>query len=158
MFNRIMNYFRKDKSSFPNLLLCIGAKSKSKDSLLRLAYTDAMTRCYNRNALEEYREMFDKMELYVGVVDIDGLKQLNDIMGHDRGDELIKSVADDLRALDAIVIRLGGDEFLVLSVNHVLHSIKNASYGVVYKSKSTLLSQAMSQADKSMYYNKKKKR
>lgn len=158
MFNRIMRFFKKDKSGCPNLLLCIKGSDKNRNELLRLAYTDMMTGCYNRNALEEHREIFDGMELYVGIVDVNGLKMLNDIYGHDKGDALIKTVADGLLALDAIVIRLGGDEFLVLSVNYVLYSVKNASVGVVYKSKSTPLNYAMKQADRSMYYDKNKKK
>jgi diguanylate cyclase (GGDEF)-like protein len=54
-------------------------------------------------------------------VDIDGFKQINDTLGHDRGDELLTHVARSiqtcLRGAD-ILGRWGGDEFVVL-LNHV---------------------------------------
>lgn len=52
-------------------------------------------------------------------VDIDGLKAVNDAMGHDAGDEVIRTVADALVAVFRqadVVARIGGDEFVVLSL------------------------------------------
>lgn len=171
IFNKIINYLKEIKNNDLVIrLLCLSSKNpdlkllyfqcanQSKSKLLKLAYTDLMTGCYNRNALEENREMFDRMELYVGIVDIDGLKVINDILGHDRGDVLIKSVANYLKELDAMTIRLGGDEFLVLSVNHVLYPMKAASVGITYKPSDMSLNQAMKKADKDMYYNKNKRK
>lgn len=162
MFKRIISYFKKYKAGAvlktnSNLLLCITGSSKSREKLVELAYTDLMTGCYNRNALEEHRDTFDNMELYVGVVDINGLKMINDIQGHERGDMLIQTVADRLKALDAIVIRLGGDEFLVLSIKHVLFYVKDASIGIAYKAAGDPLKQAMKIADECMYLDKKRK-
>lgn len=53
----------------------------------------------------------------VALIDLDQLKRVNDILGHDRGDDLIRSAADGLRQTftgRAVVSRLGGDEFAVL--------------------------------------------
>ena len=54
------------------------------------------------------------------LVDLDQLKQVNDTLGHDRGDALLRSTADGLRRTftdGAVVSRLGGDEFAVLLVD-----------------------------------------
>lgn len=56
----------------------------------------------------------------VALIDLDQLKQVNDTLGHDRGDDLLRSAADGLRrtfAERAVVSRLGGDEFAVLVVD-----------------------------------------
>jgi diguanylate cyclase (GGDEF)-like protein len=56
----------------------------------------------------------------VALIDLDQLKKVNDTLGHDRGDELLRSIADGLRetfAHGGVVSRLGGDEFAVLVVD-----------------------------------------
>ncbi|MGV1866065.1 MULTISPECIES: putative bifunctional diguanylate cyclase/phosphodiesterase [unclassified Rhizobium] len=50
-------------------------------------------------------------------IDLDGFKKINDLLGHDYGDQVLKIVAERLRYIfpDANVYRLGGDEFLVIT-------------------------------------------
>jgi diguanylate cyclase (GGDEF)-like protein len=53
-------------------------------------------------------------------IGLDRFKDVNDTMGHETGDALIRAVAERLRALagpDDVVARLGGDEFVVLQIN-----------------------------------------
>jgi diguanylate cyclase len=89
----------------------------------RLALLDPLTGLPNRRLLNErleravadaYRERH-----HVGLLllDIDRFKEINDSLGHDRGDQLLIQVADRLRELvreTDTVARLGGDEFAVL--------------------------------------------
>ena len=84
---------------------------------------DAMTGVYNRRA--GYRKLTDLQhsavkadcKFVVCFIDINGLKEVNDKLGHDMGDALIQSVAktiqDNLRSGD-FVARLGGDEFMIV--------------------------------------------
>ncbi len=89
----------------------------------RLALLDSLTGLPNRRLLaDRMRRGIDQAQeqgTRVGLVllDIDRFKDINDTLGHDRGDELLEQVADRMRnALrdEDIVARLGGDEFAVL--------------------------------------------
>ncbi|VTR75339.1 putative bifunctional diguanylate cyclase/phosphodiesterase [Cellulomonas hominis] len=89
----------------------------------RLALLDSLTGLPNRRmladrlerAIGEHRETGSIVGL--ALLDIDRFKDINDSLGHDRGDELLQQVADrlrgDLREED-VVARLGGDEFAIL--------------------------------------------
>jgi len=88
-----------------------------------IAHYDQLTKLHNRNAYIHYVQQIVKeeyMPLLVFVGDINGLKQLNDTHGHLLGDELLKTMADIIRAAappHAFIARVGGDEFVVLVPN-----------------------------------------
>ena len=84
---------------------------------------DALTGLFNRaelfRQLEESLEQGVKDDTVVGVLflDLDGFKAINDTLGHEAGDELLRVVANRLRATirsTDVVARLGGDEFVVV--------------------------------------------
>jgi diguanylate cyclase (GGDEF)-like protein len=85
----------------------------------RDATTDALTGVLNRRAFDDRMAALRGAAVPVGIaiVDIDGLKELNDSHGHLAGDGMIQGVADairrSVRSQDA-VFRIGGDEFAVL--------------------------------------------
>jgi diguanylate cyclase (GGDEF)-like protein len=89
-----------------------------------LAQTDPMTGLANRRALnqwlddamKEWRER--KVPIGLAVVDLNGLKRINDDQGHDAGDRVLRQLAEILqrsatRFDNSMVARLGGDEFCV---------------------------------------------
>lgn len=82
-------------------------------------YMDALTGAYNRNYLEEQLSQLTGITA-VAMMDIDYFKNVNDSYGHDAGDEalkmLVRTVKSCIRAEDTVV-RLGGDEFLVIFQN-----------------------------------------
>ena len=90
---------------------------------VRLAYKDPLTALYNRRAFADYLERESQRSnryerpLSVILIDLDGLKSINDTFGHDSGDRAIRAVADVLarsvRRAD-VCARLGGDEFAIL--------------------------------------------
>ena len=91
--------------------------------IFKLAHTDEMTRLANRRAfMQEARHRFDTVDLeYQGlsifIIDLDHFKKVNDAYGHEAGDEvLIHASQQIVQALpqDAMVARLGGEEFSVL--------------------------------------------
>lgn len=98
--------------------------SSEKAHLLRLeeiAYRDTLTKAYNRHfgmaVLEEW--LLDRSKFIICFVDIDNLKYVNDKYGHSEGDRYIMRVTEILREFsgEAIVCRLGGDEFMILAQN-----------------------------------------
>ena len=93
---------------------------KREEQLIRISRTDELTRAYNRRAYDEIMEKEKKMnreDLVIASIDVNGLKQVNDQLGHGAGDELILGATDCLRAAFAgygEIYRTGGDEFMVL--------------------------------------------
>ena len=83
----------------------------------RYAYYDQMTNLQNRRAYDEMISRFAaEMPAYCCVVtaDINGLKEINDRLGHEAGDELISASAECLRRGFpgvSTIYRIGGDEF-----------------------------------------------
>lgn len=99
---------------------------RQADQLAALSETDALTHLPNRRALRQHlEEEFSRSVRYgtplsLMLVDIDGLKQVNDTDGHPAGDRLIRSVAAaitrGLRQSD-FGARWGGDEFAIVAPN-----------------------------------------
>ncbi|MCO7222409.1 diguanylate cyclase domain-containing protein, partial [Klenkia sp. PcliD-1-E] len=84
--------------------------------LERMAYTDHLTRLPNRALL--FRELAAPAgERCLLVLDLDGFKAVNDVAGHEAGDQLLVEVGRRLRTVvrdQDVVCRLGGDEFAVV--------------------------------------------
>jgi diguanylate cyclase (GGDEF)-like protein len=85
----------------------------------RQAGTDHLTGLPNRRALAAHMDGLtrDRRRAALILLDLDGFKAVNDGLGHDAGDELLRRLGDRLRpALRAedVLFRLGGDEFAVL--------------------------------------------
>ncbi len=87
------------------------------------AICDALTGLFNRRAFldagasEAERAKRYARPLSVVFLDLDDFKQLNDIRGHDAGDEALRAVAMALRGAlrsNDVIARLGGDEFVIL--------------------------------------------
>ncbi len=93
-------------------------------ALDRMWIYDTLTGIYNRAGFFKLSESIvteaikDRTPLCVIFMDVDGLKEVNDIYGHDEGDALIKSIANvlkDNKRHGEIIMRYGGDEFVLLA-------------------------------------------
>lgn len=89
----------------------------------RAILTDGLTGLNNRKNLEqifdEYvRQHSDEKRLYLYMIDLDDFKQINDTYGHSVGDKALVEAAGLIRkaaaGLQAVVMRYGGDEFLIM--------------------------------------------
>lgn len=97
-----------------------------------LSFHDVLTGLYNRRFFEEEFKRLDverNLPICIIIIDVNGLKLVNDAFGHAAGNSLLVSVANtlqnELRA-DEIVARIGGDEFAILLPNinaEEVHSI-----------------------------------
>lgn len=95
------------------------------------ATTDPLTGLLNRRGLEQrLRALPVDCACGVMLIDLDGFKQVNDVLGHDAGDAILVETAERLRAAvrhDDLVARLGGDEFAVVLVGADLPGLTSLS-------------------------------
>lgn len=96
----------------------IDNEKRREEKLINSAYNDELTGLYNRRAYEDdlrsYREKIPEDDYVYVSFDVNGLKGVNDNLGHEAGDELIRGAADCLtKAFGSYgkVYRTGGDEF-----------------------------------------------
>ncbi|MFS0820206.1 EAL domain-containing protein [Bacillus sp. 1P02SD] len=99
---------------------------ESEDQLHKLAFYDSLTYLPNRYFFQKYvREQIcnnDDNQLAIIFIDLNQFKQINDTLGHEAGDMLLKATGYKLKKLqeeNRQVFRLGGDEFVVV------HSVEN---------------------------------
>ena len=95
--------------------------------LERLANTDALTGIYNRNFFQKELDLEiakakknNNIPFSIFVIDINGLKRINDTYGHEEGDNLIIAVANLLKKSfrdSDVITRSGGDGFVILCPN-----------------------------------------
>jgi diguanylate cyclase (GGDEF)-like protein len=97
------------------ILRQIDARLRADD----MALQDSLTGIPNRRAIFRKMERLEKAQdpFWIGILDLDGFKSINDIYGHAVGDELLCQVVSRLDApgmAGATVGRIGGDEFAIL--------------------------------------------
>jgi diguanylate cyclase (GGDEF)-like protein len=97
------------------------ANAKTREQLLYLARNDYLTGCLNRRGFHQELSALaastNADSLTLLLIDLDDFKNVNDEYGHGTGDQVLRQVADQLRAVapaGAVVARLGGDEFAIL--------------------------------------------
>ena len=126
---RIIGYVgivNPEKKAFVSANVFFGTLTRFLSILLRnrdmvhkldvISHRDALTGVMNRRAYIEESTHRLYRPTAILFADVNGLKQVNDTLGHEEGDKLIRSVANVMSALFGTesVYRLGGDEFLII--------------------------------------------
>ncbi len=112
--------FEKEELSLRinNLLDFYDSYKKISKELIKDALTDVYNRYYLENILENTFNGYEQKAL--AMLDIDFFKKINDTYGHQKGDEILKHFADTIKKnvrKSDIVIRYGGEEFLIFMPN-----------------------------------------
>ena len=95
-------------------------RKRIEEKIRYLSFHDALTDLYNRAYFEEELKRYNFPRYYplsVMMVDINGLKVINDTLGHYEGDKLLQHFASLLNSISRkgdVITRLGGDEFAIL--------------------------------------------
>ncbi len=201
-FSVIINLIRKDGSNitadlslsliynkegyivgFRGLGRDITERMQLEEQLKYLSFQDQLTGLYNRRYFENELDRLDGGREYPVTVisaDLDGMKLINDSLGHRKGDQYLKACAnlleENMRSSD-ILARVSGDEFAIIlprtnqkEANKLISRIRNAidaynevqpdlpisiSMGLAVSEKDTqLLEETYSMADSNMYQDK----
>lgn len=178
--------------SYDGLILDITERKQLEEKLLAASITDHLTGLYNRRGLfllgDNLLKLFKRQNkgLILLYIDLDGLKTINDQLGHQEGDKAIVDCANILRANyreSDIIARIGGDEFVVFPVGTTGDSTEaiisrlqrevesyNSKKGRDYKlslscgiaicspESNCSIGQLLDEGDKAMYEQKKQKR
>lgn len=106
----------------------VSSERERLNNLQSIANHDTLTQLYNRHyGMQILQEWLDaRSALVLCFVDIDNLKLVNDRYGHLKGDQYIIYVSDVLRdfSADAVVCRIGGDEFMLLCQGWTLEAAR----------------------------------
>ncbi|WP_163215843.1 GGDEF domain-containing protein [Clostridium thermarum] len=153
------------------------------------AFQDALTGVYNRFYFDQHLSaciqsaVRNNHKIALLYIDLNGFKQINDTYGHDLGDMVLKSIAEDITSNlrpDDVIARIGGDEFVVVmspiydpnDANDLAHKLLTAikqkrffrniefsvgaSIGIsIFKEDTDTMEQMIKYADKAMYTVKK---
>jgi len=165
----------------------ITEKKNLEARLHRMSFTDSLTELANRNYFQQQMEAWqenEKAATGIFICDLNGLKFVNDTLGHDSGDDLLRSAAGIIRKTFSEpnrVARIGGDEFAIIvggkdSADYwglkeeLIRNIDDynkdklrlplsMAIGYAYSFDSTLSpSEIFRQADDDMYRNKERER
>ncbi len=184
--SRITRRKWKGKEAFYIIARDIIERKKTEARLEYMSTHDLLTGLFNRNFFETELQRLQNSRSYpitILIADVDGLKSVNDSLGHPAGDTLLKASAQIFSSSfrpDDIVSRIGGDEFCVLLPNtdqtagqhilqRVMENIKQyndnhtelpirLSIGLATGMKEHRLNKVFVQADHSMYRVKEEKK
>ena len=181
---------RKDQDNTLGVMIDITTSYIKRKKIEIERDVDELTQIYNRNGLKiKINKLLEDKNIaqYALIfIDLDGLKQINDVYGHYCGDLYLKQMTNVLKTISGekcLVGRLGGDEFIAFfhhydsmeklnndinQLNEIRdqivlladdHSVNLAfSYGVCYGTESTDLQRMIEIADYKMYGNKRKRK
>ncbi|PKO12312.1 MAG: hypothetical protein CVU39_25035 [Chloroflexi bacterium HGW-Chloroflexi-10] len=171
---------------FTGIIRDISERQKLEDTLLYQSTHDFLTGLFNRQYFETEIERLQqnrKFPISILMMDVDGLKKINDTLGHSAGDDLLRRLAQVLRDVfrrEDLVARIGGDEFVAIlpntnsamaiqvmqrlkssidqnNLNYPAYQTLNLSIGAACRDESSSLDEILKLADQAMYLEKQRK-
>jgi two-component system, cell cycle response regulator len=118
--NQRVDFLGEFSVAFNSLIESLREKKMAEDRLRYLSNHDTLTDLYNRGYFTEEMERLERGRRFpvsIMVADLDGLKRVNDTLGHAIGDRLIQQTAQVIRSAvrsEDLVARIGGDEFAII--------------------------------------------
>ncbi len=180
--NQRVDFLGEFSVAFNSLIDSLREKRLAEDRLRYVSNHDPLTDLYNRGYFSEELERVEKGRRFpvsIMVADLDGLKRVNDTLGHAIGDRLIQGAAQVIRSAvrgDDLVARIGGDEFAIIlpetdaaTAREVLDRIRGSeelfnqenstspvaiSIGIATAEQGDSLAEVLRFADQRMYENK----
>ena len=170
-----------DSNLFISTVIDVTSSKQKELEILYASMHDFLTGLPNRRYFEQTINELDSLSYYpllITMIDLDGLKLINDAYGHDVGDQALITVAQILQKhlrLNDFVARIGGDEFVILSSNtsafefepikrSIQQQVSNSnhkeiqyslSFGEAVKEDASLdVRDVLKQAENNMYANK----
>lgn len=157
---------------------------KINAKVLSYAFTDGLTGLYNRHYLNNFLQKFNVLQkkdsaFAIAFIDIDKFKEINDTLGHEAGDCILKCLALRLKSLTRstdILCRYGGEEFVIIYSDILKedmlekmeqireevqrynfkceHTNITVSIGVSFGNKGDEINRVMQESDKALYMAK----
>lgn len=118
-FPRIHDWNYEANKLYGAMAIAVNHVRHEYDSLLLEAHTDPLTGLFNRRVMDHYIKVWleGDVPFCLLILDLDHFKQVNDTYGHDMGDEVLKAVAQTIKAntrREHVCCRFGGEEFVIL--------------------------------------------
>ncbi|QSX04882.1 GGDEF domain-containing protein [Sedimentibacter sp. zth1] len=138
---------QRDKELLETKLALQNSQLELKEIYYKMAYTDALTGLKNRASFEERKKILsiniENQDMIACLsMDLNNLKKSNDIYGHNKGDELIKTFSNILKLSfddSQIIYRTGGDEFFIffteMSLEQIEKQIANLKREIIHNNK-----------------------
>ena len=147
---KIYVFFKETKVKLPNGKNCVLSMqidytdyNKQQKKIEYISFHDELTALYNRSYMEEEMKRIDvkrKLPISIIMIDVNGLKIINDSYGHQKGDQMLKKAAEILNfsvRKEDIVARWAGDEFVILLPNTTKKAAREVKKRIKAKCKKT---------------------
>lgn len=100
-------------------LIILSVQTIKYSAVKKTVFIDKLTNVYNKNYLQQFQNLINLNDYILVILDIDYFKKVNDTYGHDAGDKVLQQLSNTIlhtiRAKDDIIIRYGGEEFVILA-------------------------------------------
>ncbi|MEG1848136.1 MAG: diguanylate cyclase [Lachnospiraceae bacterium] len=119
LYARTFSIQWNDKMAYVHFISDVTNQKVEKEQLESLAFKDELTGLFNRRyCMQRLTDLVaDKNDFTICMVDLDGLKRVNDSLGHLVGDDYITTIANAMLEIEhpnSVTCRVGGDEFIII--------------------------------------------